>query len=772
MTFVTVGDQTVELNSQRSTSEPTMNERLSEMSAMCLGDMMRKRTVPVPCFALLFAMFSLQASLCFSGAPEKEASDRAIPRGLIQPAVFPEREPGPLSPVNDCEQLEMWLADAITLELLRLKYAPPTPPSSHWDPPYVDFSCSDWNNIPSVQYPKPGIETLDLVRQDGKYLYFVHHSGLSVIEYQEPDSLRLLSEVELRGLWPIGLVAWDDHVAVFSITGYGPWTTHVELFNVLDPEMPVRVRTLDLPGNLVDARVIDGHLFFNLDDQELAGDAKVFLDVDEIDLPALGPDAGEEETWAILEEARAVLTPLVHDGVNGQGADSFLPVFGDRPAALPDFVTQPLMECSDVHVPGGYPSLGMHSVVHIDLTGDVVDDTDVDATGVFGAPWIVNYDADSLVAARRNGQWLNWEWDLEPPNQKTEVHRFDLSMIGPSHLGYSSSVVLPGWAILWSQIPWPFPKPIERINQNPIDVTGDLIRIATRDDAHDPSILEIGESRVEVSILWDNRQGDLARVGTLGQNNEGFGIHSVTFSGDWGFLISSREWPVLRAPLFVLDLSNPTQPAISGELEMADRFPMPFLQPLDDDHLLTVYNVGFGNTTFSELAAQVFKISNSKEPELLHYRELLEIDEYVDGGAYAYQDGTLIVPSYEPVESEPDVPSRSTLGVDPISGFERRGSVDHDDLDPREECRGAPSILRSLIIDDSLITLSNFGGKLSRVSDPDVSQSVVEFRRTLLRRHRAQPVIRFDEEERAPAGLAPRTGGREQGLKNERPHLQ
>jgi inhibitor of cysteine peptidase len=114
------------------------------------------------------------------------------------------------------------------------------------------------------------------------------------------------------------------------------------------------------------------------------------------------------------------------------------------------------------------------------------------------------------------------------------------------------------------------------LNQFSMDEHGEYFRIATTlDDWTSPQT----QSRNNIYVLNDR----LDVVGSLTDLAPGERIYAARFIGDRGYLVTYR----LVDPLFVIDLSRPTDPKVLGELKIPGY--SAYLHPYDENHL-----IGFG----------------------------------------------------------------------------------------------------------------------------------------------------------------------------------
>ena len=89
------------------------------------------------------------------------------------------------------------------------------------------------------------------------------------------------------------------------------------------------------------------------------------------------------------------------------------------------------------------------------------------------------------------------------------------------------------------------------------------------------------ESESFVTTLGE-RDGALVQLGRVGGLGKGERVYAVRFVGDTGYVVTFRQVD----PLYTLDLSPPSRPAVLGELKI--RGYSAYLHPLGDDLLLGV----------------------------------------------------------------------------------------------------------------------------------------------------------------------------------------
>jgi inhibitor of cysteine peptidase len=116
---------------------------------------------------------------------------------------------------------------------------------------------------------------------------------------------------------------------------------------------------------------------------------------------------------------------------------------------------------------------------------------------------------------------------------------------------------------------------------------------------------------------------NLSLVGKLENLAEGERIYSARFMGDKAYLVTFRQMD----PFFVLDMSNPAEPKVAGELKIPGY--SSYLHPFDENHVI---GLGMENNT---VKLSLFDVTNVNAPK--------EIAKYTVQGDYSYSDAL-----YEP----------------------------------------------------------------------------------------------------------------------------
>lgn len=138
-------------------------------------------------------------------------------------------------------------------------------------------------------------------------------------------------------------------------------------------------------------------------------------------------------------------------------------------------------------------------------------------------------------------------------------------------------------------------------NQFSMDEYEDYLRIATTDGYDE-------ESTNGVYILDENLK-EISRIDNLAKGEK---IYAVRFIGKIGYVVTFKQID----PLFVLDLSDPFNPIVKGELKIPGY--SSYLHPYDETHIIGIgYNTksnGYGGVTNANMKMSMFDVSDLENP--------------------------------------------------------------------------------------------------------------------------------------------------------------
>jgi len=404
-------------------------------------------------------------------------------------------------------------------------------------------------------------------------------------------------------------------------------------------------------------------------------------------------DPWEVEWNKAVEEAKLYNLAIIE---NSQ-VDDWLPQFvlEDLSQGAAKISSGRLLDCVDVRHAGSYSGLSTLSVLTVDLEQSLALGKGV---GVFSDGETIYASKDNLYVTTtpwRPQQWT--EEDLET-GLKSYVHKFSLA--SAEQAAYvASGEVRGGIRSQWS------------LSEH----EGDL-RLATTDQQSWDS--ETSESFVTVLRQVGDELQQIGQVGGLGKTEE---IQGVRFIGTAGYVVTFRQ----TDPLYAIDLSDPTKPAMVGELKIPGF--SAYLHPVGEGLLLGVGYDGTDEGQLLGLQLSLFDVSDLSKPTRTHQAALGEAfgwsEATFDHKAFLYWGKTklAVVPTESYTWDENTMTETHFSGalgytVDAQAGILPVGQIEHKTgVDP--DYGWTPPIRRSMVIGDQILTLSEMGLKASLLGD-------------------------------------------------------
>ena len=328
-------------------------------------------------------------------------------------------------------------------------------------------------------------------------------------------------------------------------------------------------------------------------------------------------------------------------------------------------------------------------------------------TFLIGSAQNIFVSSNNIYITYTNGGYIYIEDDSN--NEKTVIHKIS---IADGRIEYKCGSEVPGHVL----------------NQFSMDEYQGYLRIATTTG-------EVwgGSARNHVYVLNE----DLNIVGRLEGIAPGEEIYSARFMGSRAYLVTFKKID----PLFVIDLADPTNPRVLGELEIPGY--SDYLYPYDETHIIGIgkdtYDMG-SFAWYQGVKIALFDVSDPENPR--------EISSYVIGdrgtNSYALDDhraflfsgskNLLVIPiSLAEINEEqyPDgVPPYAygehtwdgayVFNISTEGGLALKGRITHSDGNV-QPCGGwydSPnSVKRSLYIENVLYTISDGLVKMNNLAD-------------------------------------------------------
>ncbi|CAN5439266.1 beta-propeller domain-containing protein [soil metagenome] len=550
-----------------------------------------------------------------------------------------------------------------------------------------------------------GVDEPDLVKTDGRIAVAVARQRLQVVDLAGAAP-RLVSTVSLPPGWSndvllegnsaLVVTGSDSYTLIHGTPGGGPVvedgaasgepspgeyepTTVLTRVDLTDPAAPRVAETLTLEGTYHSARLVDGV-------------ARVVLHTYPTGLDLTYPPDDTDEALQAAEEHN-------RSAVEQSTLANWLP--SATRTAGGDAETFDLLDCADVSRPPEFSGLGTLSVVSLAL-GQSLAPTSSAAILAAG---------ESVYASRGHlyvstSRWGTWQTERQGDAVTTEIHAFDIG--DPAATSYLGSGSVEGYFL----------------NQFSLSEHEGHLRVATTTEpVWSEDGAQQGESESGVTVLA-LQPGALVQVGHVGGLGRGERIFAVRFLGEAAAVVTFRQID----PLFLLDLSDPTSPRLTGELELPGV--SNYLHPVGEGLLL---GVGMDATLDGQITGaqmSLFDISDPSAPTRLSHLSFPEAFTEVQSShlAFLYWPTTgLAVMPLEQYGADGGQPFVGAVGVhvDPVSGLRERGRLTHGDADPLDAGPWV-GVRRSFVVGDTLYTVSDRGIEAGAL-DTLAERAYVEF---------------------------------------------
>jgi len=465
------------------------------------------------------------------------------------------------------ELMEMEAMDDAMEESSADSSAPASPQQGGGD----ESSFSGTNN------QEADVEEADRVKTDGERLIIMRGNTIEVFDVtgDEPEPTRSIqlddnswgAEMFLVGDSVLLLSnAWSEQPFLsdsVSTTSYRPDGVSTSKITEVDLITGDIGATVEIEGNYLSAREVDGSI--RIVTTSGLGNFDFLFPSNEG-----AEEAAERANRAIIEESTI---------------EQWIPTY--RQFNDGDVVAEgQAFDCTDMYIPTEFSGFGALTI----LTVDIDDGLSVnDSVGVLSDGQTVYASTDRLTVA--SNRYPEWDWETgeqieSSADYTTSMHTFDISEVGSTEYVASGSVMG------------------SLLSQYSLSEHDGFLRVATTDgsawDRND-------ESQSMVTVL-EERGDELVQVGFVDGLGEGEQIFAVRFMGEVGYVVTFRQID----PLYTVDLSDPTDPTVLGELKIPGF--STYLHPVGEGLLLGVGQDASdeGRTTGAQVS--LFDVSDLTDP--------------------------------------------------------------------------------------------------------------------------------------------------------------
>jgi len=279
---------------------------------------------------------------------------------------------------------------------------------------------------------------------------------------------------------------------------------------------------------------------------------------------------------------------------------------------------------------------------------------------------------------------------------RTDIYGFDIS--NPSSPQYLGSGSVPGTLI----------------GQYAMSAYNGALRVATTVGEPTPAPADGGTPPAQlsdnmVSVLQPDN-GSLVTVGALHGLGAREKIYAVRFVGDLAYVVTFNQ----TDPLYVVDLSNPGQPVLAGQVSLSGY--SSFLQPLGNSLLLGVGEAVDQQLRTEGLQLEIFNVAQPGQPALVSQQQLgsgaSSAAEYDPHALLWWPASNLLVLPVNDYSGNAPSSSASVWSVSPAGDLSQRGLI----AQPGSSQDGYPQIERAVVVGNDIYTVSEQGLMVSDMS--------------------------------------------------------
>lgn len=437
-----------------------------------------------------------------------------------------------------------------------------------------------------------GVDEADYVKNDGSTIYVLNGQSLVVLDAWPVADMTEIARVALPAESRRMFLAGDRLVVYLREGGeesegtctYGyecrssseSGSTLVHVYDVTEPALPVLLKEYQFSGSYLASRRIGDAVFSVVHDQGAATPPGTDTSVD-----GKTPDELERQ----YGKKSAALAELI----DGLPAEYFLPWVTER---QPGKAATTNAACNAALATSASRGTSFVSVVGFDLATLGAPSSTLIASKpgfVYASPQSLYLTVDG-VDGRDDAFSSPWAHYGDVEADQSTVHKFALDGI---ETNYRGSQAIPGHVL----------------NQFSMDEHENVLRVATTngwvpDSNVSSNVVTLGEQDEAFTVL--------GKLRGLAPTED---IRSVRFDGERGFVVTFKK----TDPLFVIGLSDPTEPAVLGELKIPGF--STYMHMLDESHLLAV---GFDADDHGDFAyfdgiqVQIFDVTDLGDPKLQH----------------------------------------------------------------------------------------------------------------------------------------------------------
>jgi inhibitor of cysteine peptidase len=601
--------------------------------------------------------------------------------------------------------------------------------------PSVSNGAQSTSDYSKTNVQVEGVDEADIIKNDGKYIYIVNQDRLVIVDAYPATKTEVVYEETIEGR-PQNMFVNDDKLVLFieldsqqlSIQPFDfmprpryVQSTRIVVYDITDKTKPVIVDDYKLTGDYFQSRMIGDYVYFVVKDN-------VYYYDNFIDMPMIENGVGSivrpEIFYFDNPEDNYVFHTVgsfkIHDE-DSMDAKSFLMGYSNTL-----YVSEKNMYISyQKNVPWRYredqkeerffdvvvpllPDYEKNKILEINNGDDESYEKWMQISVVMQDMYdeLEDKEADKLVDLIDEAL-VEYDMKKEADRRKTVIHKIKISK---GDIEYETSGEVSGYLL----------------NQFSLDENDNNLRVATTTNFW---------SRGTGSVQYNNvyvLDEDMKIIGSLEKLAPDERIYSTRFMGDRLYMVTFKRID----PLFVIDLSDPEDPSVLGELKIPGY--SDYLHPYDENHIIGIGKETdtneWGGTSIKGVKLSLFDVSDVNNPKQIDKYEIgssgTDSEALRDHKAFLFdkEKNILVIPVREVKEEryyDNDLryyqqrvwQGAYVFGLTPKDGFEVKGKISHQEgLERYYYYYSGNAVRRALYMDNVLYTIS---GKKILMNDLD-----------------------------------------------------
>jgi len=586
-----------------------------------------------------------------------------------------------------------------------------------------------------------GVDEADFVKNDGKHIYVLAQNKLVIVDAFPAAEAETLSttiidgrprDIFVNGDRLIVFTEEDSQVMIFPEYEYMPMSRYTQKTNALvydisDRKKPVQVSNFSINGNYFQSRMIGDYVYFIVKDS-------VYYSSGVVDVPVIKRGSVKIMSPDIYyfdnPEQNYVFHTIASVNIKSEkiNAKSFMMGYSDNLYVSENniYITYrrnlPMLYYEAQREERFYKVVVPNLPIGVQDKIIAIKGSDLTSSEKWEKISSILEDTyNNMTENEKQDYAMNVQKAVEEYETKLAQER-DITVIQKININkgdieYRAKGEVPG----------------SLLNQFSMDESGEHFRVATTSQ-----IWTGRESKQYNNVfVMDN---ELAIAGKLENIAPDERIYSTRFIGNRLYMVTFKRVD----PLFVIELSDPKEPKVLGELKIPGF--SDYLHPYDENHIIGVgketADNQWGGTSIKGVKLSLFDVSDVNNPKQLDKYEIgtsgTDSEALRDHKAFLFdrKKNLLVIPVRE-VTEKPRYDNRGyyvqkvwqgayVFNLTPQDGFKLRGKVSHlDDYEEQMYYWGSPgAVRRSMYMDDVLYTVSAQKIKMNDLNNLSAIKSI------------------------------------------------